>query len=197
MKKKLQIIIYSLFISLANISHADNYEMKNDYSDDVIAKETQKIQYGLKVFKDNQLVYSGDISLDNSVITPIFYISDDDVKAGQLESTEIEDTLKLSGKKENKETFNHEIQLRLAVHLSKNKNDMWSQFFFQQVDADMKNSITAVVSENSKNDKKLKTDSSPEAHKVQKEIIVAHQKNKEAIISWQGYRLEFKANLKK
>lgn len=178
-------------------SIAQSLDMKSDYSHDVISKSTQKIEYTLKVLKGEAVFYNGSFNIDNSVISPVFFLKESKIKNDITEKAQIslpKETKDFEGKKENQNEVEEQTQLRLAVHVSKNHEDLWSQFFIQNIILS-KNEELAVAQDTDTN-KIAKANNNPVLQKEEKELIVAHNFGKEATINWKDYKFVFFATNK-
>lgn len=178
------------FFSVLNYNYAQEYEMKNDFSEDVFASHTKKINYQLKVYQQDKIIYSGEMRLDNSVITPVLFLQDNTLKNTQgqtLKGKDLSDNQ--MNKQEEKINIDKQMQLRLAVHVSKDNQDLWSQFFIEDSQGKMNTKINA---EKSLLDQtQVSLSAQPQLKKINKELIVAHKKNKESILVWEDYKFVF------
>lgn len=176
---------------------AQNIEMKSDYSDNVISKATQKIEYTLKVLKGDSLFYDGKFNVENSIISPVFFLKESKIKNDITEKAQIslpKETKDFEGKKENQNELEEQTQLRIAVHISKNHEDVWSQFFMQNITLSKEEELA--VAQDTGSNKIAKANNNPILQKEEKELIVAHHLGKEATINWKDYKFIFFAEEK-
>lgn len=183
MKNKLWgIILMSCFCNTFVL--ADSYNMKNDFTNDVISENKIKINYTIKLYKNELLVYSGNIDLKNSMITPIFFGETTEKNEKKLEAIQSLQE-KTIAKKEEVDTERSQFQLRVAVHIDKEKKNMWSHFFLQEIK--INNNNKASLLQKDKNTF-INAEDNPENFKLEKEIIISHKNNKEVIYSWNEYK---------
>lgn len=178
------------FFSLLNYNYAQEYEMKNDFGEEVFAAHTKKIDYQLRVYQQDKIIYSGEMILNNSVITPILFLQDNTLKNRQGESLKGKDLNdNQMNKEEEKINIDKQMQLRLAVHVGKDNQDLWSQFFIEDSQGKLNTKINA--EKNTVEQTQLTLSAQPQLQKVNKELIVAHKKNKESILVWENYKFVF------
>ena len=82
-----------------------------------------------------------------------------------------------------------QMQLRLAVHVGKDNQDLWSQFFIEDSQGKMNTKINAEKS--LLDETQISLSAQPQLKKINKELIVAHKKNKESILVWEDYKFVF------
>lgn len=185
-----------LLISLLIYGNVNAYEIQNDFSEQMLPEGAEKVNYKIKVFKDDKIFYQGSMTLENSKITPIFYLKNSLNKNEINEKAQVssETGTSFEGKKENQKESEEQTQLRVAIHIDRNNNDFKSQLFLQDIILNKTEEITTgkVKSE----DKIAKAESNPIIEKIDKELIVAHQNKQQATISWKNYNFILEASIK-
>lgn len=190
MKKLVSLMLY---LVVCNAYSKGEVNIKNDFSQDIIEASQRKIDYNLKVLKKEKVVYSSSFILENSSVIPIFYGEDKENLENLKEKAKGYEQGGMSSLSQASKSEKHSnFQLRMAVHVDKATNTMWSNFFIQELSASKnENAVTGNSKVNNADVKGIAVDSSPETKKLEQELIVIHQNGAETNFSWQEYTFIF------
>jgi hypothetical protein len=191
-----------LVLSTLSIAQAESLpEVKNDFSTDVMPASEKQVEYSLKVTRGNQIIFNSKFIIDNSVISPVFYMDEASLDEKEHDVAKAQSAQGSIEGKQAQEMQNQEMaQLRIAVHLDNKNKNMWSQFFWEDVAKSNSQQIMAGQLQgdgNQKNNEKaLSINADPHNQKMQKEYILAHMNNEESTFFWQGYQFTVTAKIK-
>lgn len=191
-------------IALAGITfaHAENLlDIKNDFSSDVLPASEKQIEYSLKVVRNEKVVFNSTFVVDNSVISPVFYMDEQSLDQKEHDVAKAQSAQgSVEGKEAQEVQKQKMVQLRLAVHLANKNKNMWSQFFWEDIDKSNDQQVSAGQLQGESNQKEgqkaLSINATPHNQKVQKEYIFAHMNNEESSFDWQGYQFIVNAKIK-
>jgi hypothetical protein len=191
-------IISILLLSLSITGYAQEVKsVQDDFSKEVLEANQKSIDYKLRVLKGHDTIYNSEFSTRNSQIIPVFYNEDNTSSEEMNENSKgySPETIQSISEAKKSELHNN-FQLRLAVHLSKNSNNMWSNFYIQELVANktqkaMKGSAVLDGSPV----KGVAINTAPETSKSEKELLVAHKNGVESTLSWHDYTFVFTAKI--
>lgn len=162
------------------------------YEKDLIAQGEKNIEYSIEITENEKILYKGNFDLKNSVKFSILTaMNQEDKQSTEVIKKNIEITSE--GQKAIEDKKIQSLEIALILHIKKDNRNMYSQFFVEQQNKQIKKEIVAAKAA----DKIITSDvvTGPDTIKNQDEFVLKHKNNSEAIIRWRDYTFKVIAQI--
>lgn len=163
------------------------------YEEDFVAQGEKKLEYFLEVSKDNKVIYDGKFDLQNSKPITVFTGMSQNEKDG---TEVIKKAIEVDG--EGQKAFEskklNSFELSLILHMKKNSDNLYSQFFIEQQDKDFSKEV--VVAKSGAKVMGSQSSKGPENIKDKDEFIIQHQYDSKTTMTWKDYTFKILAQKK-